>query len=62
MVSEKVLVALIIAAILLSAVSLVITVTTVTTNPLPEVRNVEVNVPDQEPAQVGLVVNPQSSG
>jgi hypothetical protein len=58
MVSEKVLVALIVAAILLSAVSIVVTVSTLNPDNLPEVRNVAVTVPDTEYSQVGLVVAP----
>ena len=61
MVSEKVIVALIVAAILLSAVSIVVTVSTLNPDSLPEVRNVAVAVPDKEFAQVGLVVAPSSS-
>ena len=59
MVSEKTIIVLITLAILLSAVSVVVTVSTLNSADLPEVRNVEYSLPDQEPGQVGLsIVNP----
>jgi len=60
MVSEKVIVALIVIAILLSAVSIVVTVSTVNTKMIPE-PNIQVEegvTSDIETGQVSITINP----
>ena len=59
MVSEKTIIVLITLAILLSAVSVVVTVSTLNSADLPEVRNVEYALPQEDYGQVGMsIVNP----
>jgi len=59
MVSEKLIIALIIVAILLSAVSIVVTVSTVNTKMIPETNVNENIISDDDAGQVSLIVNPQ---
>jgi len=58
MVSEKVVVALIVIAILLSIVSVVVTISTVNTKMIPKVQpNSGEVVPDSEKGKVSLLIN-----
>jgi len=58
MVSEKTIIVLITIAILLSAVSIVVTVSTLNADKLPEIRQVEYAIPDEDFAQVGISIVP----
>ena len=62
MVSEKTIIVLITIAILLSAVSIIVTVSTLNTDNIPEIRQVEYALPDTEIGQVGVTISPQSAG
>ena len=57
MVSEKVIVVLIVLAILLSAVSIVVTISSINTEMIPEVQIKENTIPDSGTGKVSLVVN-----
>ena len=58
MVSEKVIVALIVIAILLSIVSIVVTLSTVNTKMIPEINIQEGQTSDRESGHVGIIINP----
>jgi len=58
MVSEKVIVVLIIAAILLSVVSIVVTLSTVNTKMIPKLNIKENIIPDVEEGEISIIVNP----
>jgi hypothetical protein len=59
MVSEKTIIVLVTLAILLSAVSIIVTVNTLNSEQLPDVINVDYVLPDSEQADVGVGILPQ---
>lgn len=61
MVSEKIIIALIIIAILLSVVSMVVTISTVNTKMIPEIEIKEGVTEDTASGQIGIIVNPPAS-
>ncbi len=57
MVSEKVVVALIIIAIILSVVSIAVTVSTVNTKLIPKVQPLQGNTEDSDNAKVSIIID-----